>query len=136
MKKTIFSFIQICLSIFFIYLTFSNINIKSLKIIIENSNLLLLALSPILYFISQIISSERLRNLLNVNGFNLSFLENGKLYVIGMFYNFFIPGGIGGDMYKTYLFKKNLQLGNKQNYQDYHSGQANWLRCPFYTTYF
>ncbi len=104
MKKTIFSFIQICLSIFFIYLTFSNININSLKIIIENSNLLLLALSPILYFISQIISSERLRNLLNVNGFDLSFFENGKLYVIGMFYNFFIPGGIGGDMYKTYLF--------------------------------
>ena len=106
MKKTIFSFIQICLSIFFIYLTFSNINVKSLKIIIENSNLLLLALSPILYFISQIISSERLRNLMNVNGFNLSFFENGKLYVIGMFYNFFIPGGIGGDIYKTYLFKK------------------------------
>ena len=46
--------------------------ILSLKIIIENSNLLLLALSPILYFISQIISSERLRNLSMLMLFNLS----------------------------------------------------------------
>ena len=63
-------------------------------------------LSPIAYFISQIIASERLRNLLNISGFKLTFFENGKIYLIGMFYNFFIPGGIGGDIYKTYLFKK------------------------------
>ena len=55
---------------------------------------------------SQIISSERLRNLMSVNGYKLSFKENGKLYLIGMFYNFFVPGGIGGDLYKTYLMKK------------------------------
>jgi uncharacterized membrane protein YbhN (UPF0104 family) len=41
-----------------------------------------------------------------INGFKLSFIENGKLYLIGMFYNFYMPAGIGGDLYKTYLLKK------------------------------
>ena len=106
MKKTITSIIQFFFSIVFIYLTFSKIELDSLVTIFKESNLLLFSLSPILYFISQIISSERLRNLLKVNGYKLSFKENGKLYLIGMFYNFFVPGGIGGDLYKTYLMKK------------------------------
>ena len=106
MKKTITSIIQFFLSIVFIYLTFSKIELDSLATILKESNLILFSLSPILYFISQIISSERLRNLLKVNGYKLSFKENGKLYLIGMFYNFFVPGGIGGDLYKTYLMKK------------------------------
>ena len=114
MKKTITSIIQFFLSIVFIYLTFSKIELDSLVTILRESNLLLFSLSPILYFISQIISSERLRNLLKVNGFKLSFMENGKLYLIGMFYNFFVPGGIGGDLYKTFFLKKFYNWKVKQ----------------------
>ena len=114
MKKTITSIIQFFLSIVFIYLTFSKIELDSLVTILKESNLLLFSLSPILYFISQIISSERLRNLLKVNGFKLSFMENGKLYLIGMFYNFFVPGGIGGDLYKTFFLKKFYNWKVKQ----------------------
>ena len=91
MKKTITSIIQFFLSIVFIYLTFSKIELDSLATILKESNLILFSLSPILYFISQIISSERLRNLLKVNGYKLSFKENSKLYLIGMIYNFFVP---------------------------------------------
>ena len=79
MKKTFLSIVQISLSVLFIYLTFSKININSLTLVLKKSDLMLLSLSPILYFISQIISSERLRNLMSVNGYKLSFKENGKL---------------------------------------------------------
>ena len=106
MKKTIISIIQIILSILFVFFTFSKIELNSLGKILKNSNLFLFTLSPILYLISQLFSSERLRKLLMINGFKLSFIENGKLYLIGMFYNFYMPGGIGGDLYKTYLLKK------------------------------
>lgn len=106
MKKTIISIIQIILSILFIFFTFSKIELNSLGKILKNSNLFLFTLSPITYLISQLFSSERLRKLLMINGFKLSFIENGKLYLIGMFYNFYMPGGIGGDLYKTYLLKK------------------------------
>ena len=106
MKKTIISIIQIILSILFVFFTFSKIELNSLSKILKNSNFFLFTLSPITYLISQLFSSERLRKLLMINGFKLSFIENGKLYLIGMFYNFYIPGGIGGDLYKTYLLKK------------------------------
>ena len=106
MKKTIISIIQIILSILFVFFTFSKIELNSLSKILKNSNFFLFTLSPITYLISQLFSSERLRKLLMINGFKLSFIENGKLYLIGMFYNFYMPGGIGGDLYKTYLLKK------------------------------
>lgn len=39
----------------------------------------------------------------------LSFWENWRLYLIGMFYNLFLPGGIGGDGYKVYLLNKDFK---------------------------
>ena len=106
MKKTYITIIQLSISILFVSLTIYKIDIRSLITIFNKIDLHFFLLSPIAYFISQIIASERLRNLLNVSGFKLTFFENGKIYLIGMFYNFFIPGGIGGDIYKTYLLKK------------------------------
>ena len=106
MKKTYITIIQLSISILFVSLTIYKIDIKSLIDIFNKIDLNFFLLSPIAYFISQIIASERLRNLLNISGFKLTFFENGRIYLIGIFYNFFIPGGIGGDIYKTYLFKK------------------------------
>ena len=106
MKKTYITVIQLSISILFVSLTIYKIDIRSFINIFNKVDLNFFLLSPIAYFISQIIASERLRNLLNISGFKLTFFENGKIYLIGIFYNFFIPGGIGGDIYKTYLFKK------------------------------
>ncbi len=39
---------------------------------------------------------------------------NLQLYLLGMFYNLFLPGGIGGDGYKIYLLQKNYQTGTKR----------------------
>jgi uncharacterized membrane protein YbhN (UPF0104 family) len=40
---------------------------------------------------------------------SLSFWENWRLYLIGMFYNLFLPGGIGGDGYKVYLLNNQFK---------------------------
>src|SRR5690606_835422 len=40
--------------------------------------------------------------------------QNFKLYGIGMFYNLFLPGGIGGDGYKVYLLNKYYKIPVKQ----------------------
>ena len=44
----------------------------------------------------------------------LSALENWRLYLIGMFYNLFLPGGIGGDGYKVYLLNKEFKTPVKE----------------------
>ncbi|MBT8320400.1 MAG: flippase-like domain-containing protein, partial [Eudoraea sp.] len=36
------------------------------------------------------------------------------LYLLGMFYNLFLPGGIGGDAYKGYVLKKEFGIKTKR----------------------
>jgi uncharacterized membrane protein YbhN (UPF0104 family) len=45
---------------------------------------------------------------------SLSFWENWRLYIIGMFYNLFLPGGIGGDGYKVYLLNNQFKTPVKE----------------------
>jgi len=40
---------------------------------------------------------------------------NLQLYFLGMFYNLFLPGGIGGDGYKVYYLHKHLSAPLKKS---------------------
>ena len=108
MKNKIFSVLQIVITVFFVYFTISNLDLSKLFEVLNNINILYLIIAASIYFSSQIISSERLRYILNDNKFIISFKQNFTLYLIGLFYNFFIPGGIGGDAYKSYLMNKKF----------------------------
>ena len=108
MKNKIFSILQIVITVFFVYFTVSNLDLSKLFEVLNNINILYLIIAASIYFSSQILSSERLRYILNDNKFIISFKQNFTLYLIGLFYNFFIPGGIGGDAYKSYLMNKKF----------------------------
>ena len=108
MKNKIFSILQIVITVFFVYFTISNLDLSKLFDVLNNINILYLIIAASIYFSSQIISSERLRYILNDNKFIISFKQNFTLYLIGLFYNFFIPGGIGGDAYKSFLMNKKF----------------------------
>lgn len=73
-----------------------------------------LVLGALFFLVSQIISAKRLDYFFVANGFHLDFKSNLRLYFLGMFYNFFIPGGIGGDAYKVYLLNKNFSWSAKK----------------------
>ena len=108
MKNKIFSILQIVITVFFVYFTLSNLDLSKLFEVLNNNKILYLIIARSIYFSSQIISSERLRYILNDNKFIISFKQNFTLYLIGLFYNFFIPGGIGGDAYKSFLMNKKF----------------------------
>lgn len=85
---------------------------KSLAIITSAKWLWVLA--AILFFIfSKIVSALRL----NIYFRNMQLLfpeiNNIKLYWLGMFYNLFLPGGIGGDAYKVLLLKKKFNVSTR-----------------------
>ncbi|PWD98170.1 lysylphosphatidylglycerol synthase transmembrane domain-containing protein [Marinilabilia rubra] len=61
-----------------------------------------------LYMLSQIISSHRLNTLFKALPLQIPFLSNVKLYWVGMFYNFFLPGGVGGDGYKVVFLRRHF----------------------------
>ena len=68
-------------------------------------------LAALFFIASKVISAFRLNLFFRMIGLNLSRQFNLRLYWIGMFYNLFLPGGIGGDGYKVYVLNK--QFGTK-----------------------
>ena len=108
MKKKIKVALKIVISIALIYLVLRNIDTSKLFETIKKSNIWWLLVAFIFFNLSKIVSAIRLNWYFKDCGVNLSTKTNLILYYIGMFYNLFLPGGIGGDGYKIYLLKKRF----------------------------
>lgn len=87
--------------------------IKSFEII-QNSNWSWLFTAVILFTASKIVSSFRLNIYFKNINVKLSQPQNLKLYWLGMFYNLFLPGGIGGDAYKVILLNRTHEYPARQ----------------------
>ena len=72
-----------------------------------------LAVAFFLFNASKIASAFRLNLYFRALGVRLSEWQNLSLYYVGMFYNLFLPGGIGGDGYKVYLLARRFHTGVK-----------------------
>ncbi|HEY6975153.1 MAG TPA: lysylphosphatidylglycerol synthase transmembrane domain-containing protein [Chitinophagaceae bacterium] len=81
--------------------------------IIQQSNWMWLFMAIVLFTASKIVSSIRLNVYFNNIDLKLSQSLNLKLYWLGMFYNLFLPGGIGGDAYKVILLNRTYQYSAK-----------------------
>lgn len=109
MKKKLSVLLKIAISVALLYFVFTKINVTEIiNQLKQSSKYEWLFFAVLLFVISQIISSYRLNYIFHKNDFLLSQKSNLKLYFLGMFYNFFIPGGVGGDAYKVYLLNKKF----------------------------
>ncbi|NTU97391.1 MAG: flippase-like domain-containing protein [Chlorobiaceae bacterium] len=108
--KLVKSILQLLVSILGLSLVLMKTDINGLGTIIRNANPWYLLLAFVFFNISKIFNAIRLNRLLKLIGIRLSFVYNIKLYYLGMFYNLFLPGGIGGDGYKIYVLQKNHGL--------------------------
>ncbi len=101
--KTLFKIAGSSLALYF---AVSAIDVQSLAGVSESTDFLWILPALILYVVSQGLSAIRLNALFSSHGIRMTQLENVKLYLVGMLYNFLIPGGIGGDGYKTIVIKR------------------------------
>lgn len=83
-------------------------------LIIRQGNMLWLAVAALLFIASKVVSSYRLNIYFKNISVILSEKANLKLYWLGMFYNLFLPGGIGGDAYKIILLNRTYGYSAKQ----------------------
>ncbi|WP_423149165.1 lysylphosphatidylglycerol synthase transmembrane domain-containing protein [Rubrolithibacter danxiaensis] len=117
-KKKLWDILKLILKIgftvFLLYLVSLKINFSDVKNLFLKSNPLFILLALLTYFLSQVVSSWRLLSFLSSIGLKLNFNFNFRLYLLGMFYNVFLPGGIGGDGYKIYLLRKKFQHPTKK----------------------
>lgn len=81
---------------------------------LQHANWLYLFFALIAFILSKIISSYRLNIYFRNIGICLSEWDNLKLYWLGMFYNLFLPGSVGGDAYKVVLLKREFDAPYKK----------------------
>jgi glycosyltransferase 2 family protein len=74
--------------------------------LLSKANIGWLIAAILLFVLSKIVSSFRLNYFFKSIDVHLSERKNLKLYWLGMFYNLFLPGGIGGDAYKVILLNR------------------------------
>lgn len=113
-RKNITTFLKIVISIVLIYFIVTKIDIDEIGDILKKSNPIYLFLGLLFFLISKIIAAIRLNGYFHKLQVPLSHKSNFKLYFLGMFYNLFLPGGIGGDTYKGYLIKKTFEIPTKK----------------------
>jgi len=97
-----------------LYLVSRKVEVKDLKDAFGESNPLFLFFAFLSFLISQIISASRLNTFFKGIGLNISAIYNFKIYLLGMFYNLFLPGGIGGDGYKIFLLRKKFAIKGRR----------------------
>lgn len=85
-----------------------------IKQTIIDSNPLFLLLAFIAYGCSIMFASSRLNGFFKGVGLLLSERYNFKLYLLGLFYNLFLPGGVGGDGYKIYLLRRKFNIKGRK----------------------
>ncbi len=106
--------LKIILTAAALYFVFQKIPFQEIFKEVQQANFGYLVVSFLLFNLSKIIAAFRLRHFYESAGVFIAPLRNLKLYYLGMFYNLFLPGGIGGDGYKVYLLKQ-LKGGNTKN---------------------
>lgn len=114
LRKKLITLIKILVSIGLIGLVFSKLDWMGIREMLRSANLLYFVTAVVLFLISQVISIFRFNIFIRKVGVRLTFEANSKLYLLGMFYNFFLPGGVGGDAYKAFALSKSHKKSLKK----------------------
>ena len=106
--------IKISISLLLIFYVFTKIDWKQVTVLLKTSEPIYLFFAIVSFALSIGISVLRFDLFIKNAGIRLDLKNNTRLYLLGMFYNFFIPGGVGGDAYKTYLLSKSFDKSLKR----------------------
>lgn len=96
-----------------LYLVFRKIDTAQLLQITKTIQWFWLIPAVLLFVGSKVFTALRLNLYFRNIGLQISEKMNFRLYLVGMFYNLFLPGGIGGDGYKIYLLNKQFKTSVK-----------------------
>lgn len=97
-----------------LYLVFRKIDTNQLLSLVKTMHWIWLLPAILLFVLSKVATAVRLNQYFKNIGLFLSEKLNFRLYLVGMFYNLFLPGGIGGDGYKVYLLNKEFKTPVKK----------------------
>ncbi|MCF8428025.1 MAG: flippase-like domain-containing protein [Bacteroidia bacterium] len=113
-KKWLIWLLKILVTVIAFYFVFQKISYSKTVELVSAISFYLFIPAFLLFNLSKWVSAIRLQQFYKSIDLLISFKENLRLYYIGMFYNQFLPGGIGGDGYKVYLLNKIISIPVKK----------------------
>lgn len=105
-KPTLIFLVKISLSVLALFLVFRKVDFTAFREVLAGTNWWVFPIIVLAIALSKVCSAFRLNHLFRAIGLSLSEKSNLQLYWLGMYYNLFLPGGIGGDAYKVVLLKR------------------------------
>ena len=107
MKKILITLFQLAVTIAVLFWVYHDPNKRAqMAEALRNAQYHWVAIGVLAYVVVEIAAAFRWYVLLKVQGIHLSFWRLSGLFLIGMFYNQFLPGGTGGDIIKSYYLLK------------------------------
>jgi uncharacterized membrane protein YbhN (UPF0104 family) len=97
-----------------LYYVFSKVPLSEVKSRLIHANYWWMLAGVVVYFFSMVASSWRLLSFFKSIDLRLDPRFNFRLYLLGIFYNLLLPGGIGGDGYKIYVLHKTYKQPAKK----------------------
>ena len=113
-SKAIATLLKLIVSGLLIYFILSKIDLNEIANTLRTSKPFYLFPALVFFLVSKVLAAFRLNLYFHQLGVLLTHASNLKLYFLGMFYNLFLPGGIGGDAYKGYAIKKKFNVATKK----------------------
>jgi len=97
-----------------LYYVFSKVPLSEVKSRLIHANYWWMLAGVVVYFFSMVASAWRLLSFFKSINLRLDPRFNFRLYLLGIFYNLLLPGGIGGDGYKIYVLHKTYKQPAKK----------------------
>ena len=95
-KSWLFTAIKTVLSVLAIVYVLRKVPLKDVSSILLSARTIFLFIALLFFVASKVVAAFRTLLILNRYSVFISWWSNLKLYWTGMFYNLFLPGGIGG----------------------------------------
>src|ERR1700743_3502949 len=87
------TFLKIAVTGVLLYYIFHKIDIAKIQTLLHEANISWIVAALICFFLSTLVSSWRLLTFIRSIDLHLDWRFNLRLYLLGMFYNLFLPGG-------------------------------------------
>jgi len=105
--------LRFVISALLIYVLLKGLDFKSLAILFSHIKLVWVVYALLLSPLAIYVLSLRLKLLSGSLGFKVNLINLFRLTWISSFFNLFLPGATGGDIYKVYYLTKYFQSANK-----------------------
>lgn len=107
MKKTLLAILQVIVTAAVLYWVFHDPDKRAkMAAALRIADYRWVGAAILAYFLVEVAAAARWHVLMKVQGINLSIPRVSGLFMIGLFFNQFLPGGTGGDIVKSYLLIK------------------------------